>query len=232
MIVGESILLLKKYIEHKLLVIIQARTSSKRFRNKVLKKIYGETLISHIVNRLKKSNLISNVIVATSKEKSDDKLVKHLNDHKIKFFRGELNNVAKRFLDVLKKNKTKFFIRISGDSPLIDFRIIDLAIKIFRKYKYKPDIITNVFPRTFPVGQSVELIKSSIIRDNIHKFSNFEKEHVTKFFYNNSKKFIIRNFKFNGKKIPIKLSVDKKEDLITMMKKYNKKKFEKFKLLK
>jgi len=80
LIVGESILLLKKYIEHKLLVIIQARTSSKRFRNKVLKKIYGETLISHIVNRLKKSNLISNVIVATSKEKSDDKLVKHLND--------------------------------------------------------------------------------------------------------------------------------------------------------
>ena len=45
-----------------------------------------------------------------------------------------------------------------GDSPLIDYKLINKAIKISKKYN-KYDIITNVYPRTFPQGQSVEIIK-------------------------------------------------------------------------
>ncbi len=215
-----------------MLVIIQARTNSKRFKNKVLKKIYDVPIIGHVVNRVKKSKYVKNVVVATSKKKFDNKLALYLKNKKINYFRGELFNVAKRLTDAANKNKANFFIRISGDSPLIDFRIINKAITIFKSLKKKPDIVTNLFPRSYPMGQSVELIRTSVLKNNYKFFSKSEKEHVTTFFYNNSKKFIIKNFKLNQKKIFIKLAIDEKKDLSKLLKKYDKKKFEKFKIVK
>ena len=63
-----------------------------------------------------------------------------------------------RLYETANMNKAKYFVRINGDSPLIDPKLIDKAIKISKKKKGY-DIITNVFPRTFPKGQSVEVIK-------------------------------------------------------------------------
>ena len=55
--------------------------------------------------------------------------------------------------------------------------------------------MTNVFPRTFPSGQSIEIIKTSTLGKNLRFFSKLDKEHVTRYFYNNSKKFKILNIK-------------------------------------
>tara|TARA_B100001093_G_scaffold491897_1_gene532445 strand:- start:1278 stop:1919 length:642 start_codon:yes stop_codon:yes gene_type:complete len=209
-----------------LLVIIQARTSSIRFRNKVLQPIYGVPLIQHVVNRVKKSKKVSKIVVATSSNEDDKKLVYYLKKNKISFFKGELNNVALRLYKSASLYKKKFFMRISGDSPLIDYRILNKAIKIFESSKNKYDLVTNVFPRTFPQGQSVEIIKTSIIKNNIKRFSKQDKEHVTKYFYDNSNKFHIRNFIYMGKnKKKIKLSVDTRKDLKNILRKVNKKIF-------
>ena len=122
-------------------------------------------------------------------------------------------------------NVKKFFVRISGDSPLIDYRILNKAIKIFESSKNKYDLVTNVFPRTFPQGQSVEIIKTLMIKKNIKKFNKLDKEHVTKFFYDNSNKFHIKNFIHMGNNKKIKLSIDTKKDLKNILSKVNKKKF-------
>jgi len=210
-----------------LLCIVQARSNSKRFKNKVLYPIYGTPLIQHVVNRIKRSKKMTKLVVSSSLKKSDDNLVAYLKKNKIKLFRGNLENVAMRLYETARKNQAKFFVRISGDSPLIDPKLIDKAITISKKEK-KYDIITNVFPRTFPKGQSVEVIKTSIIKKYSKNFSKLDKEHVTKYFYDNSNKFLIKNFKFNGKNKIIKLSVDTKKDLKGILKKFNSKKFKNY----
>ena len=91
-----------------MLVIIQARTSSKRFKNKVLFKIYGKPLILHVVDKINKSRKVK-IIISTSKKKEDDSLVKLLFKNKIKYFRGSLNNVAKDFMK-LQYLKNKNFL--------------------------------------------------------------------------------------------------------------------------
>ncbi len=197
-----------------MIAIVQARLSSKRFKGKVLTKIKGKTILDYIIQNLKKSNYIKKIVVVTSIEKSDNKLVKFLKKNKINFFRGSLNNVALRICNAVKKEKKSFFIRICADSPLIDYRIIDKCVKI-KKKNLKSDIITNVFPRTFPKGQSVEIIKTKLLFNNIKHMNAEEKEHVTKFFYKNHKKFKIINFK-KTKEFIYKhdnLSVDYKKDL-------------------
>ena len=203
-----------------MLSIIQARTSSKRFKNKVLIKIYNKSLINHVFDKTRKSKKLKKIVVATSKNKSDDKLVKHLKALQIPYFRGDLHNVAKRMLDLASKKKAKYFLRISGDSPLLDYKIINKAIDIQKKTKTKYDLITNIFPRTFPKGQSIEIIKTLTLKRYIHDFSKNEKEHVTKFFYNNPEKFKIKNFKNKMKKKIFVQTIDTKKDLIFLKKKF------------
>ena len=207
-----------------MLCIIQARSNSKRFKNKVLHLIYGIPIIQHIVNRIKQSKKMTKLIVSSSSKKSDDNLISYLKKNRIKFFRGDLENVAMRLYETAKANKAKSFVRISGDSPLIDPKLLDKAIKISLKEK-KYDIVTNVFPRTFPKGQSVEVIKTSIIKKYSKNFSKLDKEHVTKYFYDNSNKFIIKNFTFDGNNKIIKLAIDTKKDLKNILKRFNKKEF-------
>ena len=205
-----------------MLSIIQARTSSKRLRNKVLIKIYNKSLIQHVYDRVKSSKKLNEIIVATSTDKSDDRLVNHLRTLGIPYFRGDLHNVAKRFLDLAIKKNAKYFLRISGDSPLINYKIIDKAVDIQKKTKFKHDLITNIFPRTFPRGQSNEIIKTSILKKYINNFSKDEKEHVTKFFYKNSTKLKIKNFKNKIKKKFFHQTIDTKKDLIFLKEKFKK----------
>ncbi len=214
-----------------MLVIVQARTNSKRFKRKVLVNIYGFSIIEHIINRLKKSKKIKKIVVATSKQETDNKLVTHLSRKKIQIFRGDLNNVAKRLCRAAIKHKVKYFIRVSGDSPLIDRKIVEKAIQLFKKEVLKPDILTNIFPRSFPKGQSVEIIKTKILKNNLKNFSRFDKEHVTTFFYKHPNRFVIKNFELKQENSYIKLSIDNKKDLINLKKKYSKKQFLNFKIL-
>ncbi len=218
-------------MDPKLLAIIQARCNSKRFPNKVLKDVYGNPLIFHVITRVLKSKKIKKIIVATSKNKSDDKLVDYLKKIKIKYYRGSLKNVAERFLKAAESQKDDFFLRVNGDSPLIDPLLIDQAVKIFQKNK-KYDLITNVFPRTFPKGQSVEIIKTSILKKNLSIMNIFEQEHITQFFYKNFKLFSIKNFKNVNKIKSIKLAIDTKQDLLNILKKFKKKQFENYSILK
>lgn len=181
-----------------MIVIIQARSNSKRFNNKVLYKINNIPVIQHVINNVSKSKKVRKIIVAISKNKIDDNLANYLLARKLKIYRGDLNNVAKRLYLAAKKFNAKKFLRISGDSPLIDYKIIDRAININQKYSLY-DLITNLHPRTFPKGQSVEIIKSSIIKKNLKFMDRLDKEHVTKFFYKKNFKFRIKNFKTKKK---------------------------------
>ena len=118
-----------------MLILIQARMNSKRLPNKVLLKISNKEILSHIISRIKKCYNNVNIIVATSKKKSDLPIVKFCKKEKIQFFCGELEDVAYRLLSAAKKFKSKYFIRICGDSPLIDPEIIDKLINISKKKK-------------------------------------------------------------------------------------------------
>lgn len=191
--------------------------------------IFGKPLIQHVIDKIKKSKK-TNIIVSTSNKKNDDKLVVYLKKKKIKYFRGSLNNVAKRLYDTALSEKQKYFLRISADSPLIDFHLINQIINLFEKNK-KFDLITNVFPKTFPSGQSVEIIKTSIIARNLKFFSKLDKEHVTRYFYRNYSKFKIKNIKNKKRNFHNKLSIDTINELKMLLNIYSKKKFLNFSYL-
>ena len=53
-------------------------------------------------------------------------------------------------------------------------------------------MITNTLTRSFPKGQSVEVINSKTIININDYIKKIDKEHVTKYIYDNANRFMIK----------------------------------------
>ena len=194
---------------------IQARMNSRRFPGKVLYKLNGKPILQYLVESLERCALINQVIVITSTDESDNAIISFCEGHGVDSYRGPLENVAKRMLDTANHFNLKSFVRINGDSPLINCQIIKRAIRVFENGEY--DLVTNTFPRSFPVGQSVEVIRTSTFDIAYGRMSSPDDfEYVTKYYYDHPQEFQINNFS-NGKNLSgYRLVVDTQEDLDRM----------------
>lgn len=191
--------------------IIQARMSSQRLPAKVLMPAEGKAMLEWLLLRLKATQTLSKIILATSNDPTDDKLYQFCLDHKLTCERGDLNNVAQRFANVIQKHPAEYFVRINADSPFYDASLMDKAIDLAFTNGF--DLVTNVFPRSYPKGFSVEVIKSATFLEICKQIStNEEKEHCTQYFYKNPKKFKIHNFKSETDHSNLNLSVDSPQD--------------------
>ena len=192
--------------------IVQARMSSRRLPGKVLHEVNGKPLLQYIIERLKHCSTIKVVIIATSHERSDDKIEEFCNKKFIPCYRGSLNDVSGRFKDILEKKQWDAFVRVNGDSPLIDQDLIDRGIDLFIDGNF--DLVTNIFPRTYPSGQSVEIVRASTFNQIYPKMNESDDfEHVTNFLYRSSKEFKIFNFTSLNNYSKIHLSVDTPQDM-------------------
>ena len=105
---------------------------------------------------------------------------------------------------------------------MIKTSLINKIIELHKKnLKKKLDLVTNVFPKTFPKGQSVEILKTSCLEKNLNKFDKKDKEHVTRYFYKNYKFFSILNLKNSEAKKIFNTAIDTKQDLAVLSKKYS-----------
>ena len=133
------------------------------------------------------------------------------NNKGIECYRGSLENVAKRVLDAANYFNLESFVRINGDSPLLNSKILDQGISIFNSADY--DLVTNTSPRSFPVGQSVEVVKTSSFVYAYKKMKNSDDfEHVTKYYYEHPDEFRIRNFSNETNLCNYRLVVDTQDD--------------------
>ncbi len=203
----------------KICVCVQARLSSKRLPEKVLKKVNELNILELLTKRLSKARDPSQIYILTSNDKSDNKLVKFCQSKGLKFFRGDLDNVYKRYRDFLKINNYQALVRISADSPLLDDKILKRMINLFLKKNY--DIVTNVFPKTFPSGQSIEIIhRKCFLGLQPNKLNKSQREHVTKYFYENDKFYKIFNVTCDYNHLNIKLSIDSPDDFDKLKKNF------------
>ena len=194
-------------------IIVFARLNSMRLPGKALIKIAGIRLIDRVLNRVQKAEGASITVVATTDTNLDDQLVEYLEGRDVYIYRGSGSDVALRAACCAKFHNLDCFVRISGDSPFIDSDLITRALLKYKTGSF--DLVTNVFPRTFPRGVSVEVIKTQAIQRLLELTQQeFYTEHVTPYFYDNSDKFSIKNiFSNNVAFREANLAVDTPTDL-------------------
>lgn len=201
--------------------IIQARVSSTRLPNKVFANIDGEPLLWHVVNRLKQSTYLDDIVIATTDNIADDLIEQWASENKISCFRGSENDVLKRYYDTAKNNNSTTIVRITADDPFKDYEIMDEVINQF--ILEKADFACNNFPPSYPEGLDVEVFSFSALETAYkNSVSDFEKEHVTQYFYKNSNDFNIISIKNEINLSNLRWTIDTKEDLEMTRKIYNK----------
>jgi len=194
------------------IAIIQARMSSSRFPGKVLKNLAGKPIIWHIYKRAEKCKFVDKVIIATSLENSDDELADYCINNNLEVYRGSLNNVLSRFLQILKKHQYRYFVRITGDCPLIHPGFIDNQIEAL--HEYDGDFVWAPAIGTLFEGQGVYSTRS-IFHVAENSDSTKDLEHVgSNYFSNYPEKFRIVELKIPDSLIfnDIRLTVDEMED--------------------
>ena len=116
------------------IAIIQARMSSTRLPEKVLKPLANKPMIWHIYNRAEHCRFVDKVVVATSTDCSDDPLVEFCTKNNMNYYRGDLNNVLSRYIEIVEKDYYPYIVRITGDCPLIHPQFIDNQIKALEMF--------------------------------------------------------------------------------------------------
>jgi spore coat polysaccharide biosynthesis protein SpsF len=165
-------------------IFIQARMNSRRLPGKMLAPLAGKPVIAHVTDRLADAGLRDQIVILTSSEASDTPLALYAtHELRLPVFRGELDNVARRFQMALIDHPAPWFIRISGDSPLIDGSLVAWMGK---QIDDTCDLVSNVWRRSFPPGQSVECIRSGFFAAiDTMALSADQQQHVTPCLYDN-----------------------------------------------
>jgi len=202
-------------------IIIQARLSSTRLPGKVLREFSnGKTLIEIQllrIHELIKQNI--EIIVATSNTESDDVLVDYLATkfEWVKIFRGDLNNVMKRYYDAAVANDIETIIRVTSDCPFIDSVVISKMLQVFEDSEL--DYLANTMPpdqSTFSDGFDVEIFtREALLKQmNLPDLNLKDKEHVTFLFWRSQ---YFKSALFKNTQTPnfqFKLSVDTMKDFL------------------
>ncbi|OFZ16578.1 MAG: hypothetical protein A2X86_12340 [Bdellovibrionales bacterium GWA2_49_15] len=206
----------------KILAITQARIGSTRLPNKVLKKIGEKTLLQMHLERVQRSKLINQLIVATTDEIGVEGIVEVANLVGIKTFKGNLNDVLDRFYSAYKIFGADAIVRVTSDCPLIDPSLIDSVIKLFCDSGH--DYVSNTLNPTFPDGVDVEVFKATALEQAWHEATlKSDREHVSAYIWKNSTflgkdKFKSSCFENNPNYSQYRLTVDTPDDFVRIEK--------------
>lgn len=157
---------------------VQARMGSTRLPGKVLINIHGKPMLHHVIRRLNVSTYIDDIIVVTSGESQDDYIETYCDEHGVKIFRGDENDVLSRYYNASELYVSEYVLRVTADCPVIDPYLINNLINIHISNKYDYSNIDTI--ETYPRGLDAEIFSKKIL-DEIHVFAKkqYEREHVT-----------------------------------------------------
>ena len=128
----------------KIVASIQARLGSTRLPGKVLKDINGKPMLLRHVERLRRSRLLDDVIVATTTNPHDDKIVEFCINNNIAFYRGSEDDVLDRISSMIEERGIDVHVECFGDSPLTDPHIVDEIIGYYLKYQANIDFVSKL----------------------------------------------------------------------------------------
>lgn len=161
--------------------VIQARLGSQRFPEKMLADLGGRSLLDWVVTRVSRCRLVDKVIVATTQEPLDDRLVKECERLGVDVRRGPTNDVLARFVAAIRDEPADAVVRICADNPFVDPGCVDQVIREYRESG--SDYAFNHRPFgdcDYADGFGAEVISRRLLEQlNETLLTDHQREHVT-----------------------------------------------------
>jgi spore coat polysaccharide biosynthesis protein SpsF len=210
----------------KVVATIEARMTSSRLPGKILMDIQGASMLARIVERAKCALRVDEVVIATTKNASDDPVVDLACSEGISVYRGSEDDVLDRVLQAARAHDADLIVELTGDSPLVEPLLIDEMVAFYEGGEF--DYVANTAMRhsapwkkepTFPIGTSVEIFGADILSDVAGWTQDpIDREHVSSYIFERPERFRLGAFEAEGewrscRRPEIRLTVDTQEDL-------------------
>jgi spore coat polysaccharide biosynthesis protein SpsF len=195
-----------------ILAVLQARMSSSRLPGKVMAPVLGQPMFLRQVERLRRSQRVTRLMLATSVDPSDDPLAERAAAEGLDVVRGSLDDVRSRFLEALDRYpEAEIICRLTADCPLTDWRVLDAVIDEHRATG--ADYTHNTALKTYPHGLDVEAVRPEALRQAAREEpGQYEREHVTPVLYR-SGRFKVASITRAPSLAHLRWTVDFPEDL-------------------
>jgi len=210
-------------MEIKTILITQARTGSTRLPGKILMEVQEKSLLEIHIERLKKCNNVSEIIVATTTNIEDEVIYNKSIELGVNSSRGSESDVLDRFYQSVKEENADWIVRVTSDCPLIDPKLVDDVIAF--TITNNKDYVSNTLIENFPDGQDIEVFKYTALKKAWEDaILNSEREHVTPYIrknsdFNGGNLFTSLNYDCQSNFSKIRMTVDEIRDfeLITLL---------------
>ncbi len=193
--------------------VIPCRLDSTRLPRKVLRRVRGRTLLDRVLDRCRGVTGLDLMVVATTDRAVDDPIADHAAAQGVPVYRGRLDDVAQRLLGAARAHDLDWIARVNADSPFVDPRLLKAAIVTVRAGSV--DFVTNLHPRTFPYGVSVELVRTQVYEQLIElREASEERDHPTQVLYRLAHRLRVRRIHKPGPPAGhLRLTIDAPGDL-------------------
>lgn len=172
----------------KIVTIIQTRIGSTRLPGKVMKDLCGDTVLARVVERVRRSQLAGEIIIATTTKPADEVIVRECGRLGVRCFRGDEHDVLGRYYHAASVAKADVIVRITSDCPMIDPEITDKTIKAF--LDQAPDYASNRILPTYPRGLDTEVMTREALSLAWKKAKQpYQRVHVTPYLYESANQF-------------------------------------------
>ena len=163
--------------------------TSTRLPGKVLLQAFDKiSMLEYMIERLKKSKKIDHIVIATTTNVEDEKIIELCNRINIDYYRGSENDVLDRVFRTHQYTSSEIIVELTGDCPLIDTKIIDESIKLYLKNNF--DYVSNAHVRSYPDGLDTQVFSLKLLKE-INKLatSDYDRENVSSFIYRNHQNY-------------------------------------------
>lgn len=169
--------------------LIAARMASSRLPGKTLMPILGKPMIERMVERIRRSSRIGQVVLATSDARDEDPLAAWAEGAGVRCFRGSPDDVLGRLRGAAETFDARLIVEILGDNPLVHAELIDACLDRFAKgdVDYVANV-TNEYPKAdpalkrFPIGVRIQVFTIDTLRRCEELAKTLEnREHATSF---------------------------------------------------
>lgn len=176
----------------KIVATIEARMTSTRLPGKVLKPCVGRPMMELLVERVRRSRLIDEIVISTTVNQTDDVLVRCAQNLGVGYFRGSEEDVVERVVGAMESADADIVVQLTGDCPLLDWEVIDQLIRLYQANTF--DYVSNTLVRSYPRGLDCQVVSMATLRESLRIASDpAQHEHVCLSIYERPEKFRLFN---------------------------------------
>lgn len=180
-------------VNKKIVATVEARMTSSRLPGKVLLPLAGKPALERLLERIRTSAYVDEIVVATTTNCTDDPIISLAKSMNITCFRGSEHDVLSRVLLAAQSVQGDVIVEITGDCPLINGELIDRGIEEF--FSHNVDYASNTLKRSYPDGFAVQVFPVAVLARVAELTQDpIDRVHVSLYIYSHPEKFTLHGW--------------------------------------